>query len=71
MTLKVSLTESPTFRLSNALLAVNVQLPAASMLKSPIVPVVLEGVKVLSGLSISAAVSVPVVETGAFVSARA
>jgi len=71
VTLKVSLTESPTARLSKALLAVKVQLPAASIEKSPIVPVVLEGVKTLSGSSGSVAVSVPEVETGAFVSARA
>ena len=59
VTLNVSLTLSPTFRLSNASLAVNVQSPAASISKSPIVPVVELAVNVLSVLSTSAAVNVP------------
>ena len=68
VTLNVSLTESPTFRLSNALLAVKVQLPLASISKVPMVPTIFAGVKVLSGSSGSVAVKVPEVLTGASVS---
>ena len=71
VTLNVSLTLSPTFRLSNASLAVNVQSPAASISKSPIVPVVELAVNVLSVLSTSAAVNVPDVLNAASVSVSA
>ena len=68
VTVKVSLTESPTFRSSLALLAVKVQSPAASIEKSPMVPLTSDGVKALSGLSTSVLVKVPLVLNAASVS---
>ena len=70
VTLNVSLTLSPTFRVSNALLAVNVQAPAASRLKVPMVPTMVAGVKALSVSSTSLLVKVPEVLTGASVSVK-
>ncbi|SBS69128.1 hypothetical protein VHE8714_04818 [Vibrio splendidus] len=70
-TVKVSSTLSPTFNWLNALLAVNVQCPLASIVRSPLDPVIESGVKVLSGLSTSVLVSVPDVVTALSVSSMA
>jgi hypothetical protein len=70
VTLNVSLTLSPTLRLSKALLAVKVQTPAAFISKVPMTPTILTGVKVSSGLSASVLVRVPPVASGASVSTR-
>ena len=70
LTLNVSDTLWPTFKLSNALFAVYVQLPAVSMLKTPLVPATLLCATKVAGLSTSVIVSVPLVDNGAFVSSR-
>ena len=68
LTLKVSLTESPSFSSSKAEFAVKVQAPLASIANSPISPVVEEAVKALSALSTSVLVRMPEVVSGALIS---
>ena len=68
LTLKLSSTFSPTFRLSNALLAVKVHAPASVIDRLPFVPIKVSARKP-AALSTSVAVSVPVICTGALVSA--
>ena len=70
LTLKISVTESPTFSASKAEFAVKVQAPLAAMAKSPISPVVEEAVKALSALSTSELGRVPLVDNASLVSVR-
>ena len=71
VTLKVLLALSPTFKLSKVLLAVNVQAPAASITRVPLLPTIVAGVKLLSGLSTSVLVKVPLLVKTASVSVKA
>src|SRR5437899_13102837 len=70
-TVKVSDNDWPTFRLSNALLAVYVQAPLAAMENVPLVPATFVCGTNVCALSTSETVSVPPVVSGALVSDRA
>src|SRR5258708_8993377 len=68
-TVKVSDTDCPTLRLSNALLAVYVQAPFAAIENVPFVPATLLCTTKVCALSTSLMLSLPAVVSAAFVSA--